>query len=192
MLLANAGGLGQPLNAIQLLWLNLVTDIFPGLALALEAPEPDVLLAPPRPRDEPIVKSEDFQRIMIESTVISASTISAYIYGIQRYGIGSRASTIAFMSLVTGQLFHALSCRSEKPLRSVKLPPNNYLTTALTGSLVLQFMSLAIPSLRNLLHVTPINLVDGIIIGSSALLPLIINEETKPKPKLLEPEKNKH
>jgi Ca2+-transporting ATPase len=181
MLLANAAGLGQPLNAMQLLWLNLVTDIFPGLALALEAPEPDVLLAPPRPRDESIIKSSDFRRIMVESTTISVSALSAYGYGIMRYGISPRSSTIAFMSLVTGQLFHALSCRSEKPLHSVQLPANNYLTTALTGSLALQFMSLAVPGLRNLLHVTPINLLDGIVIGSSALLPLAINEETKPE-----------
>jgi Ca2+-transporting ATPase len=181
MLLANAGGLGQPLNAMQLLWLNLVTDIFPGLALALEAPEPDVLLAPPRPADEPIIKSSDFQRIVVESTTISASSLSAYGYGILRYGISPRSSTIAFMSLVTGQLFHALSCRSQKPLRSAQLPANPYLTAALGGSLALQFMSIAVPGLRKLLHVTPINLLDGIVIGSSALLPLAINEETKPQ-----------
>jgi Ca2+-transporting ATPase len=181
MLLANVGGLGQPLNAMQLLWLNLVTDIFPGLALALEAPEPDVLSLPPRPPDEPIIKSSDFQRIVVESTTISASALSAYGYGILRYGISPRSSTIAFMSLVTGQLFHALSCRSQKPLRSVQLPANPYLTAALGGSLALQFMSLAVPGLRKLLHVTPINLLDGIVIGSSALLPLAINEETKPQ-----------
>ena len=125
MLLANAAGWGQPLNAMQLLWLNLVTDIFPGLALALEAPEPDVLLARPRHKDEPIIKSSDFHRIMVESTTISASALSAYGYSILRYGISTRSSTIAFMSLVTGQLFHALGCRSEKPLRLVQLPANN-------------------------------------------------------------------
>ena len=180
MLLANAVGLGQPLNAMQLLWLNLVTDIFPGLALALEAPEPDVLSAPPRPADEPIIKSSDFRRIVMESTTISTSALSAYGYGIVRYGISPRSSTIAFMSLVTGQLLHALSCRSQKPLRSIKLPANPYLTTALGGSLALQFMSLAVPGLRSLLQVTPINILDGIVIGGSALLPLAINEKTKP------------
>jgi Ca2+-transporting ATPase len=181
MLLANAVGLGQPLNAMQLLWLNLVTDIFPGLALALEAPEPDVLSAPPRPADEPIIKASDFRRIVMESTTISTSALSAYGYGILRYGISPRSSTIAFMSLVTGQLLHALSCRSQKPLRSIKLPANPYLTAALGGSLALQFMSLAVPGLRSLLQVTPINILDGIVIGGSALLPLAINEETKPK-----------
>ncbi|ACB51954.1 cation-transporting ATPase [Crocosphaera subtropica ATCC 51142] len=179
MLLANVGGFGQPLNAMQLLWLNLVTDIFPGLALALEAPEPDVLTLPPRSPDEPIIKSSDFQRILVESSTLSASALSAYGYGIWRYGISPHASTVAFMSLVSGQLLHALSCRSPKPLYAHPLPHNPYLTAALGGSLGLQWVSLAIPGLRNLLHITPLNLGDSGVIASSAILPLLISEATK-------------
>ncbi|MGK7917923.1 MAG: cation-translocating P-type ATPase, partial [Prochloraceae cyanobacterium] len=190
VLLANAGGMGQPLNAMQLLWLNLVTDIFPGLALALEPPEPDVLQAPPRPREEAIIKPSDFRRITFESSTLSLSSLAAYGYGIARYGMSPQSSTIAFMSLVTGQLLHALSCRSEKPLRTSNLPPNRYLSLALGGSLTLQLMSLAIPGLRNLLKVTPINLLDGAVIGSSALLPLLINEGTKKELNKLPQEKS--
>ena len=179
MLLANGMGLGQPLNAMQLLWLNMVTDIFPGLALALEPPEPDVLQVPPRSPDEPILNSQDFQRIIFESSVLSVSTMAAYSYGIARYGISPQASSIAFMSLVTGQLLHALSCRSTKPLSAIQLPPNHYLTAALGGSLTLQLICLVIPGLRNLMQVTPLNLVDGVVIGNSALLPLLFNEATK-------------
>jgi Ca2+-transporting ATPase len=182
MLFANISGLGQPLNAMQLLWLNLVTDIFPGLALALEACEPDVLQVPPRSPDEPIIKSSDFQRIVLESTTLSVSALAAYGYGIGRYGISPHASTIAFMSLVSGQLLHAISCRSSRPLRSQRLPNNPYLTAALGGSLALQWISLATPGLRNLLHVTPINLMDGLVISGTSILPLIINEESKPNP----------
>ena len=182
MLLANMGGFGQPLNAMQLLWLNLVTDIFPGLALALESPEPDVLSLPPRSPDEPIIKSSDFQRILSESSTISVSSLTAYGYGILRYGISPQASTIAFMSLVSGQLLHALSCRSNKPLSAQKLPPNHYLTAALAGSFALQWVSLVIPGLRNLLHITPINLTDTAVITTSAILPLLISEATKENP----------
>ena len=179
MLFATMVGLGQPLNAMQLLWLNLVTDIFPGLGLALEPPEPDVLQIPPRSPDEAIIKSSDFQRIVFESTNLSVSALVAYGYGISRYGISPQASTVAFMSLVTGQLLHAISCRSSRPLRSQQLPPNPYLNTALGGSLALQWVSLATPPLRNLLHVTPLNMGDGLVIGSSAILPLMIHEGTK-------------
>jgi Ca2+-transporting ATPase len=177
--LANAGGIGQPLNAMQLLWLNLVTDIFPGLALALEAPEPEVLQVPPRSPDEAIIQPKDFQRIAVESSVLSLSTMSAYGYGITRYGVGLQASTIAFMSLVTGQLLHSLSCRSDRPFRIFKSPSNHYLTVALGGSLTLQFLCLAIPGLGNLLKVTPVNLLDSAVIAGSAIAPLLINESTK-------------
>ncbi len=180
MLLANGVGLGQPLNAMQLLWLNMVTDIFPGLALALEPPEPGVLQVPPRPPDEPILNPKDFQRIIAESSVLSVSSMAAYGYGIARYGISPHASSIAFMSLVTGQLIHALSCRSTKPLSTIQLPPNHYLTLALGGSLTLQLICLIIPGLRSLMQVTPLNLLDGVVIGNSALLPLLFNEATKP------------
>jgi Ca2+-transporting ATPase len=179
MLLANIGGWGQPLNALQLLWLNLVTDIFPGLALAMESPEPDVLCAPPRPAGEPILKAAELQRIAIESAVLATSTCAAYVYSLLRYGISPHASTVAFMSLVTGQLLHALSCRSAKSLRGAQLPPNLYLNVALGASLSLQFASLLFPGLRDLLQVTPIDLWDGVAIACSALLPLLINEVTK-------------
>ncbi|WP_013324347.1 cation-translocating P-type ATPase [Gloeothece verrucosa] len=180
MLFASIAGLGHPLNAMQLLWLNLVTDVFPGLALAQEPPEPDVLEVPPRSPDEPILKGSDLGRITLESTMLSVSTLSAYSYGLVRYGAGARASTIAFMSLVCGQLFHALSCRTEKRLRKAQLPPNPYLNAALGGSLALQLLPLAFPAMGNLLQVVPVGLLDGVIIGGSALLPLAINEETKP------------
>lgn len=174
-------GIGQPLNAMQLLWINLLSDIFPGLALALEAPEPDVLLRPPRPAQEEIIEPSDFKRITFESAVLSAGALSAYGYGIARYGIGPRAGTLAFTSLTIGQLIHSLSCRSEhiSIFDQQKLPANRYLNIALGGSLFLQFLALTVPGLRSLLGITAIGLVDGAVIGVSALLPLFVNEMTK-------------
>ncbi|MFQ4144628.1 cation-translocating P-type ATPase [Chlorogloeopsis sp. ULAP02] len=181
MTASTAVGLGEPLNAIQLLWLNLVTDIFPGLSLALEAPEPDVLSQPPRNPDEPIVKNSDFGRITFEAGTISVSTLAAYGYGILKYGISPQASTIAFMSLTSAQLLHTLSCRSEHHtiFSKEKLPNNSYLNAAILGSFAIQLMAIAIPPLRSLLKITPIDIVDGAVIGSSALLPLLVNESTK-------------
>ncbi|MEK6672545.1 MAG: HAD-IC family P-type ATPase [Nitrospirota bacterium] len=183
MFTAIAGGLGQPLNAMQLLWINLISDIAPGLALALEPPEPDILSQPPRNPDEPIIKSSDFKRIAFESAALSGGTLAAYGYGIMRYGIGPRANTMAFMTLSVAQLLHAISCRSEQHsiFDKEKLPPNRYLTVALGGSFGLQFLSLTVPGLRSLLGLGPIGIIDGIVIGSGALLPLLINEGTKHK-----------
>ncbi len=181
MFAAIAGGLGQPLNAVQLLWINLMSDIAPGLALALEPPEPDILSRPPRDPDEPIIKSSDFKRITFESAVLSAGALSAYGYGIARYGMGPQAGTMAFMSLTAGQLLHSISCRSEKHsiFDKEKLPPNRYLNLALGVSFALQVLSMTLPGLRRLLGITPINVIDGIVIGGSSLVPLLVNESTK-------------
>jgi Ca2+-transporting ATPase len=104
MFVAIAGGLGQPLNTMQLLWINLVSDIFPGLSLALELPEPDVLDRPPRDPREPIITNAHLKRIAFEGGMISAGTLGAYGYGLLRYGMGPSASTLAFMSSVSAQL----------------------------------------------------------------------------------------
>lgn len=181
MTTATAAGLGEPMNAMQLLWLNLVTDVFPGLSLAMEAPEPDVLSQPPRNPNESIIKNSDFGRIIFESAILSASTLAAYGYAILKYGMGARASTIAFMTLTSGQLLHTISCRSEKHsiFSQEKLPNNPYLNIAITGSFAIQLLAIAVPSLRNILKITPINLVDTAVISSGALLPLLLNESTK-------------
>ncbi|MFZ0052822.1 MAG: HAD-IC family P-type ATPase [Desulfobaccales bacterium] len=181
---AMAVGLGSPLTAAQLLWINLISDIFPGLALAMEAPEPDILERPPRDPARPIFTSGDFKRMAFESGAITTGALGAYGYGLMRYGLGAQTSTLAFHSLTTGQLLHAISCRSETHgiFSSRKLPPNRYLTLAVGGSLAVQFLTLAVPGLRSLLGLAPVGLLDGLVISGSALLPLVVNEATKKPP----------
>lgn len=176
-----ATGLGEPLTAMQLLWINLVSDIFPGLALALEPAEPDVLSRPPRDPSEEILSRAKFKRMLFESSVLSASAFGAYGYGMARYGRGPQAGTMAFLSLTMGQLFHALSCRSETHslFDREKLPPNRYLTLALGGTFALQAVAMVVPPLRNLLGISRIGILDGAVVGASALLPLAVNEATK-------------
>ncbi len=79
------------------------------------------------------------------------------------------------------QLLHGYSCRSQTHsiFSSEKLPPNPYLNLAIGGSFALQLVAAAIPGLRGLLQLTPINMVDSAVIGASALLPLLVNEATK-------------
>ena len=180
---AIAVGLGSPLTAAQFLWINLISDIFPGLALAMEAPEPDILERPPRDPQRPIFTGADFKRMAFESGAITAGALGAYGYGMMRYG-GAAASTLAFHSLTTGQLLHAISCRSETHsiFSSEKLPPNRYLTMALGGSLFLQFLTMVVPGLRSLLGLAPVGLLDGLVISGTALLPLVVNEATKQPP----------
>lgn len=184
MFVAASAGIGYPLNAMQLLWINLVSDIFPGLALALEPPEPDVLSRPPRDPQEPIVRPQDYKRIAFEGSTLAASSLASYGYGLMKYGQGTSAQTLAFQSLTTGQLLHAISCRSETSVmfHSDKLGPNKYLTMAIAGSLGMQLLTQLVPGLRTLLGLAPIGAGDVAVIGVTSVIPLLISELTKSAP----------
>jgi Ca2+-transporting ATPase len=177
-------GLGSPLNAMQLLWINLISDIFPGLALAMEAPEPDIMSRPPRDPQRPIFTGSDFKRMAFEGAAMTGGALGAFGYGIMRYGLGARASTLAFHGLTTGQLLHALSCRSDQHsvLTPGSLPSNRYLTVALAGSLGVQVLTAVVPWFRTILGLTPISLLDGLVVAGGAVLPLLVNEITKKPP----------
>ena len=179
---AVALGVGSPLNAMQLLWINLLTDVIPGVALAVEPPEPDVLERPPRDPHEPILGREQWKRMGFESGVMASGALASYLYGLGRYGAGAQASTCGFMSLTLTQLLHALSCRT--PDRSVltgpQPPANNYLTAGLAVCLGLQALAAFLPPLRGLLGLAPIGAADALAIGLGAAVPFVVNEATKP------------
>jgi Ca2+-transporting ATPase len=183
MFSAMAMGIGFPLSVMQLLWINIISDIFPGLALSMEEPEADVLEQPPRNPDQPLFSVSDYKKMVYESSIISAGTLGAYAYGLAKYGMGGRAGSIAFHSLTIGQLLHALSCRSERHslFDSGKLQPNRYLDIALGGSLILQILTMIVPGLRRFLGVTSPSLMDAAVIGGSSLLSLAANEISKKK-----------
>lgn len=174
-------GFGQPLTPMQLLWINLISDTFPALALAFEPAEPDVLARQPRDPQLPIVSNADLLRMAREGGIITAGAMGTYLYGFLRHGPGARASSLAFITLVWAQLLHAVSCRSETVaiFDRERIPPNHYLTWALLGSFAFQSSTLAVPKLRRLLGVGAITITDRLIAGAGAVLPLLANEAWK-------------
>jgi Ca2+-transporting ATPase len=184
MLAGIAVGWGQPMNPMQLLWINLVTDIFPGLALALEPAEPDIMRRSPRDPDEAIIEGDDLKRMVFESATIGVGTMGAFYYGMRRYGDIAAASTMAFNTLTMNELVHAYSSRSSERnvLGGKKLPPNKHLKHAILGMTALQVVVSVVPSARRLLGTTPLGLMDLVAIGAGVALPLIVNESTKPGP----------
>ncbi|WP_156912941.1 cation-translocating P-type ATPase [Methylocaldum szegediense] len=181
MLIGTALGAGEVLNPIQLLWINLLTDILPGLGLALEPPELNVLKQTPRSLTEPIIRRADAVRLMRESLLISGSAMAVYGYSISRYGLGPKAGTNTFMALTLGQLLHAISCRSERTsvFDREKRPTNRLLNAGLLGSAALQVGAAFLPPLRTLLRLTPISARDWIAIAAGATTPFLINEGAK-------------
>lgn len=181
MFVSGAFGMGYPINAMQLLWINLISDVFPGLALALEPPDPEIRTRPPRDPEEPIVKRSDLKRITFEAGAMTATSLGAYAYGLRKYGQGAAASTLAFQSLTISQIIHALSCRSEEHSIFEKrdIPPNKYLNIAVGGSLVLQLLTQLAPPVRRLLGITPISWIDALIVGGASIVPLLVSELSK-------------
>lgn len=173
-------------SPIQLLWLNLISDVAPALALALEPAEPDVLERPPRDPLAPFVSGRELARYAREGAVISAGTLAAWGAARWLYGSGSPVpGSIAFQTLTAAQLLHALLCRSER--RSLipgrrPLAPNPWLSRALLTSGALQLATAALAPLRSLLGLAPLGIRDLALVAAGSLLPLVVNEALKPHP----------
>lgn len=181
-LAAVGAGIGQPLTPMQLLWINLLSDVFPALALAVEPEEPDVLRTPPRPTGQPIVGRADMFRYGREALAISAGALASHAFAAARHGAGPGAATVSFMTLTLGQLLHAYGCRSDTrgPLTVLRRPRNRYLDLAIGGSMALQMVAGAVPGLGELLSIARIDLLDALTIAIGASTPFIFNEAMKP------------
>jgi Ca2+-transporting ATPase len=181
---AVGAGVGQPLSPMQLLWINLVSDIFPVLALATQPPESDVLKQPPRDPQEPFLKARDLRQMAVQSAVITAGSLASYAWGVLRYGAGPAASTMAFSSLTTAQILHMLSARSQsESFFTLSRPPiNKTVAAAVLGGLGLQLVGTFVPPLRRLLGIVPIGPVDVLVSALGAVVPLLVNEGIKSLP----------
>ena len=181
MLGAMAANWGPPLNPIQLLWINLVTDVFPDLALALEPPEPAVMSRPPPPRDERLLDGGDMKRTVLESLVITAGALATYGYGVRKHGQGTRASSMAFLGLTSAQLLHTFSARSENHgvFSMTGTRAGKYVWGTVGASLGAQALAAFWPRLRRLLGGAPLGLLDLAVTAGGAIVPLMINETMK-------------
>jgi Ca2+-transporting ATPase len=182
MLIGTALGMGEVLSPVQLLWINLVTDIFPAMALSMEPPEPGVLKQPPRDPKKPILDREDFLTMFRESLVMTAGTFAVYAFSAARYGaLSPQVGTNVFMTLTGGQFLHSISCRSEHTTifdRS-KRSKNPYLTAAVLGSFGVQVLAATLPPLRGILRLAPIGPADLVAIAAGAVVPMLVNESIK-------------
>jgi Ca2+-transporting ATPase len=179
MFLTIAAGLPSPLTPLQLLWINLITDVFPALAIGMEPPEWDVLARPPEDLREGLINRRRLATLFGQSAVITGGTLVSFLYATLRYGVGPRAGTHAFQTLTFAQLLQALSSRSRSStLYSGRQGGNPWLTAALGGSLALQGATL-LPGFRRVLGGTRLGLVDLAVIGACATAPLLLNEAIK-------------
>src|SRR5258708_7192956 len=202
--LATLAGLPSPLSAIQLLWLNLITDGAPALALALEEGDPDIMSYKPRARSEPIIDHLMRLGISIQTVIQTSVVLIAFGLGLfwslptlstvrvglpplalllqqDWHGIDIRlAETMAFLTLSLCELFRAYTVRSERAsLFQIGVFSNRYMQAAVGASVLLLLAVCTVPFLQPIFNTRPLSVSEWIIVLGLSLLPAITEEVTK-------------
>jgi Ca2+-transporting ATPase len=167
-----------PLIAIQLLWINLVTDGLPALALSVDPVDKGLMTRKPRPKEERLT---DGMRIyVIDAPIIMTFAIIGIFIMALNDGTGVvRAQTMAFTTVILFELLLALSCRSlEKPV-GTGVTANPYLIFAILLSLLMHCAILYMQPLQSMFHVMPLGIEDWLIVLSIALIGFLYLEAAK-------------
>jgi Ca2+-transporting ATPase len=173
--------LGYPtiLTPIQLLWLNLLTDGAPALALGVERGDPNVMDRPPRDPDEPIIDGIMRTGMIVQTIFITAVTLTGFFLGMQQGGI-DEARSVAFTVLSFSELIRAYTARSELySVFQIGVFSNKYMQYAVFASLVLLLAVIYIPFLNPIFETQPLSWLDWAEIIPLMLVPSIAAEVTK-------------
>jgi Ca2+-transporting ATPase len=200
--LATLAGLPVPLTAIQLLWLNLITDGAPALALAVEKGDPDIMDQKPRAKNEPIVNRSMTVGLVVQTFAQTGAVLTAYAIGLLWHleagasvtgnpllyilqhdwrGVDVQtAETMAFITLSLCELFRAYTVRSERAsLFSIGIFSNRYMQYAVGLSIFLLILVVHVPFLQPIFNTHPPSLNEWILVIGLALIPAMAEEITK-------------
>jgi Ca2+-transporting ATPase len=182
LLVTGLAGMPLPLLPLQILWLNLVTDVFPALALAMEPPEPDVMGRPPRDPKSAILSPWFLSSVVTFSLLITSATLGVFIWALEfRQTELSHAVTLAFMTLALAQLFHVFNARSARPVVfGRRLFRNRWVWGALALTIGLQLGTVYDPLLSRVLRTHSLSLHDWLVVLAASLMPLVIGQMLKP------------
>ena len=165
-------GLSVPFAPVHLLFINLLTDSLPALAIGMEAADPKLLQERPRNPKEGILTREFMLTILGEGFLIAVVTLSAYYIGLRTAGT-ALASTMAFATLTLARLFHGFNCRSKEPLVRIGLLSNRYSLYAFFAGVILLLLVLIVPGLQGLFEVAPLSVLVFVKIAILSVLPTV-------------------
>ena len=171
-------GVKAPLLAIQLLWINLVTDSLPAIAIGLESPDKNIMNKRPRDSKKGIFADGLWGKIFIEGTMLGLLTLIAFSIGNNLYGL-EVGRTMAFVALGMLELVHSFNVKSEESIFKVGFFENKYLVGAFVLGALLQLVVVMIPVLASVFKLVPLNGVQWLITLGISILPLIIMEGQK-------------
>lgn len=170
----------SPLTAIQLLWLNLVTDGAPALALGTEKGDPDIMEQKPRPAKEPIINRSMLVGVITQTIAIAGVTLFAFFNALQLGHDLIYAETMAFATLSISELVRAYTARSERyPLVKIGIFSNKWMNLAVLSSLVLVLAVLYVPFLQGIFQTTTLGLAEWELVLPLLLIPSLVAEVTK-------------
>jgi P-type Ca2+ transporter type 2C len=179
MFVAASLGMPFPLLPLQLLWINLVTDGLPALALVMDPPERDLLTRPPRPTHEPILGRNQWLRVAVRGLLQAGVALSVFAWALDNKDLAT-ARTLAFSTLVFGELFRAFSARSAtRVLWEVGIFSNARLLAVILVSGVLQIAIHQFPVTRELFGVVSLTLRQGLLAVGLGLIPVTVIELSK-------------
>jgi Ca2+-transporting ATPase len=178
---AMLAGLPIPLQPIMLLWLNLVTDGAPALALGLEKGDPDIMKRPPRPTKEPVINREMLVGVIVQAVVMTTAVLLAFLYGLRRFPDNPQgAQTVAFATLVMSELLRAYTARSERySLFKIGIFGNKWMQYAVGASFVLLLVVIYVPFLQDVFGTVSLAIRDWVVMLPFILLASVAAEITK-------------
>ena len=171
-------GFDSPLLAIQLLWINLVTDSFPAIALGLEKEENGIMERKPRNSKKSIFSEGLWYRIVTEGIMIGSLTLFAFSLGNKYYGV-EVGRTMAFVSLGMLELVHSFNIKSEESIFKTGILENKYLIGSFFAGTLLQIVVVIIPYLANIFKLVSLNKIQWFYTIGISFLPIIIIELQK-------------
>ena len=183
--IATALGLPSPLNVIQLLWMNLITDGAPALALGTEKGDPDIMDQPPRPPTEPIINRPMQFSIAVQTVAAAGASLLAYALGLGIHPepgavFNTTAATMAFVTLSFSEILYAYSVRSERfSVFKIGLFSNRNMNLAVVTSAALLMAVVYIPFLNRVFDTIPLEWVHWQYVLPLLLVPFIAGEATK-------------
>jgi Ca2+-transporting ATPase len=167
-----------PLTAIQLLWLNLITDGAPALALGTEKGDPDIMEQKPRPAREPIINKQMLIGVAMQTIAIAGVTLFAFFRGMSHNV--HYAETMAFATLSLSELVRAFTARSERyPILKIGIFGNRWMNLAVLSSFVLVMAVIYLPFLNPIFQTEPLSFAEWYIILPLLLIPSVVAELTK-------------
>lgn len=173
VLFASIAMLPVPFAPVHLLFINLLTDSLPAIALGFEKGDKDVMKKPPRDRNESIMTKDFLINVGIEGLVIAVTTMTAFMIG-YRDNNALLASTMAFGTLCMGRLFHGFNCKSDKPVIFNNLFSNKWLIGSFLTGVILMSSVLMIPVFHTALKVQTLSIAQLLIIYALAAADFLI------------------